>query len=122
MKKVNTDTVQGKTTQFTEYDEIPEIIAFLEENDWFHDGTIEWIGHDADCTVIGFRGYQDAEHKITRLIFNENAELTLNLDLLVRCIYEIVLTAENRIEVYFGGTGITVKADSIKLQIRELLD
>lgn len=122
MAKIEEYTVRGKTTRFTEYDTIDEIIAIIEQNDQFHDGTIEHIGHDSQCTSIGFKHYKDPEHTIRRLIFTGNVELMLNLDLLVRYIYEISYSIDNRLEFIFYGTGIIVEADNVKLQIQELLN
>ena len=122
MKRIEHYTVRGKTTKFTEYDDVSEIIAVLEEKGLFHDGTVECISHDSDCTVIGFKHCGDPEHKIQRLIFTGNVELTLNLDLLVRHIYEISVSVDDRIDIFFDGTGIIVKADNIKLQIQERIN
>lgn len=121
MAKIEEYTVRGKTTRFTEYDSVDEIATIIETNGQFHDGTVEYIGHDTDCTAISFKHYQDPEFKVHRLIFTGNVELTLNLDLLIRCIYEIVLTVDDRVDVSFEGTGIIVKADKVKYQIQELV-
>jgi len=107
--------------RMTEYDTSAEIIAIIEENDQFHDSSIEFICHDSECTTIGFKHYEDSEHTIRRFIFTGNVELTLNLDLLVRYIYEIQYRVDDRIELLFDGTGIIVKADKVKLQFQEIL-
>lgn len=121
MPKIEDCTIQGKTTRFTEYNDIKEIIAIIGENDQFHDGTIEHISHDPDATIVSFKHHEDPEHKIRRLIFTGNVELTMNLDLLVRYIYVISCEIDDKIGIYFDGTGIIVKADSVKYEIQELL-
>ncbi len=121
MAKIEEYTVRGKTTRITEYDILTDIMAAIEENDYFHDGSIECITHEKECTIIGFKHYDDGEYKIRRLLFTGNVDLSLNLDLLVRYIYEIKFDLRTQIEVEFGGTGIIVKADAVKFQIQELL-
>ena len=122
MPKIEDCTIRGKATRFTEYDDINEIIAIIEESNQFHDGTIEHISHDPDTTIVSFKHYEDTEHKIRRLIFTGNVELTMNLDLLVRYIYEISCEIDDKINIYFDGTGIIVRADSVKYEIQELLN
>ena len=113
--------VRDKTTRFTTYDDIAEIVAYLESKGNFHDGTVEAIGHDEESTTIGFKHYSDPEYTIHRLIFTGNVELRLNVDLLVRCIYEIQCDSKEKIDVFFDGTGIEVKADHVVLRIQELM-
>ena len=121
MAKIEDYTIHGKTTRITEYDILTDIMAIIEEKDYFHDGSIECIAHNKECTIIGFRHYNDAEYKVQRLIFTGNVDLLLSLDLLVRYIYEIKFNISNQIEVEFEGTGIIVKADNVKFEIQELL-
>lgn len=121
MKKTEFFTVRDKTTRITTYDDMAEIVAYLESKGDFHDGTIEVIGHDEESTTIGFKHYNDPEYTIHRLIFTGNVELRLDVDLLVRCIYEIQCRAEERVNVFFDGTGIEVTADHVVLQIQELM-
>ena len=66
MKKTELFTVRGKTTRFTTYDDISEIVAYLEAKDDFHDGTVETICHDEESTTIGFKHYADPEYTIWR--------------------------------------------------------
>lgn len=121
MKKTELFTARGKTTRFTTYDEISEIVAYLEAKGDFHDGTVETIGHDEESTTIGFKHYGDPEYTIHRLIFTGNVELRLNVDLLVRCIYEIQCGMEERVNVFFDGAGIEITADHVTLQVQELI-
>lgn len=121
MAKIEDITTHGKTTRITEYDTLTDIIAIINENDQFHDGSIEYIEHNAEYTTIGFKHCNDGEHKIQRIVFIGNVDLLLDLDLLVRYIFEIRLDISNQIEVIFDGTGINVKADNIKLVVQELI-
>ncbi len=121
MANIELCTVRGKTTRFTNYDTLPEIKAFLEEKGYFHDGTVEYLGHDVDCTVVGFKHYNDPEHTIQRLIFSGNVVLKLSLDLVIRNIYDIEFEVADRIMVFFDGTGIEVRADKVVLQVQELI-
>ena len=114
-------TVRGKTTRFTKYDSLSEIQAFMEEKGYFHDGTVECISHDAECTTVAFKHYSDPEHTIQRLILTGNVVLKLSLDLAIRSIYEIVFEGTERVTVFFDGTGIEVQADQVVLQIQELI-
>ena len=121
MKKTELFTVLGKTTRLTSYNEVTEIKAYLESKDWFHDGTVESISHDKECTQIGFKHYNDPEYTIQRLIFTGNVELTMNLDLLVRHIYEITFEENQKTTVCFEGTAIEIQSDQVMLQIQELV-
>lgn len=114
-------TVRGKTTRFTKYDSLSEIEAIMEEKGYFHDGTVECISHDAECTSVAFKHYNDPEHTIQRLIFTGNVVLNLNLDLVIRSIYEIKFEGTERVTVFFDGIGIEVQADHVVLQIQELI-
>lgn len=122
MAKIEDYTIHDKTTRITEYDTITDIMAIIEEKDYFHDGSIEYIEHNAEYTTVGFKHYNDGEHKIQRIVFTGNVDLVLDLDLQQRYIYEIRFDISNQIEVIFDGTGINVKADNIKLVIQELLN
>ena len=121
MKKTEFFTVRDKTTRITTYNDMAEIVAYLESKGNFHDGTVETIGHDEESTSIGFKHYNDPEYTIHRLIFTGNVELRLNVDLLVRYIYEIQFGTEDGVDVFFDGTGIEVKADHVVLRIQELM-
>ncbi len=121
MAKIEEYTVGDKTTRITEYDTIYDIMTIIDENDCFHDGSIEFITHNKKCTIVGFKHYNDAEYKIQRLIFTGNVDFSLSLDLLVRYIYEIKFDISSQIEVEFEDTGIIVKADKIKLEVQELI-
>lgn len=120
MAKITEHSVRGKNARITEYNDFAEILAIIEQNDRFHDGTVEFIAHNSIETVIGFKHYKD--HKIYRLVLTGNIEFSLELDLLQRYIYEIRYAIDKRIEVFFDGTGILTKADHVKLQIQEPLD
>lgn len=121
MVKTELFTVGGKTTRLTSYDEVSEIKAYLEYKDWFHDGTVESISHDKECTKIVFKHYNDPEHTIQRLIFTGNVDLTMNLDILVRHIYEITVEVNQRTTVCFEGIAIEIQADQVILQIQKLV-
>lgn len=121
MKKTELFTVGDKTTRLTTYDDISEIVAYLESKGNFHDGTVEIIGQDKGSTTIGFKHYSDPEYTIHRLIFTGNVELRLNVDLLIRCIYEIQCDFGERATVFFEGIGIKVKSDHVILQVQELI-
>lgn len=114
-------TVGGKTTQFTTIDDFQGVMDAIEARGAFHDGTIEHIGHDADCTSITFHHYEDPEHKMYTLIFEGSVDLRMNYDARLLVIYEIAITAEDRIEAVFEETGIIIKADKVKLSIKELI-
>lgn len=122
MSKIEEYTIRGKITRVTAYESIDEIIAVIQAHEQFHDGFIEYIGHDPNGTTIVFKHYADPEYKIYRLVFTGNAELFLDLDLQVRYIYEVSIKADDRTEVFFDGTGIIVKADNVKLEVQELLN
>ncbi len=121
MVKIEDITTHGKTTRITEYDTLTDIMAIINANDQFHDGSIEYIEHNAEYTTVGFKHYNDGEHKIQRIVFTGNVDLVLDLDLLVRYILEIRFDISNQTEVIFDGTGINVKADDIKLIVQELI-
>ena len=108
-------------TQFTTYDDMEEIVAYLESKGNFHDGTVEAIGHDEESTTIGFKHYSDPEYTIHRLIFTGNVELRLNVDLLVRSIYEIQCETGERVNVFFDGVGIEITANHVILRVQELI-
>ena len=121
MPKVMYYSGNGKTTQITEYEDVAEIIRYVEANGQFHDGTVEFVSHNSEGTVIGFKKYDDPEYKFHRIAFEGNVDLTMELDLLVRYIFEIAITTDGRVRVSFDGTGIAVIADHIKLEIQELI-
>lgn len=122
MIKTEQFTVRGKTTQFTTIDDYQSIVAAIEARDAFHDGTIEHISHDSDCTSIAFHHYEDPEHKIYTLVFEGSVELQMNYDAQLRVIYEISLTNGDGVEVVFDGTGIIVKAEIVRLTMKELIN
>ena len=119
MKKIEHFTVRGKTTQFTTIDDYQGIVKEIESRGLFHDCTIEHICHDAECTSISFHHYEDPEYKWYTLVFEGSVDLEMNYDARLLVIYEIAMTAGERIEVFFDGTGIIVKAEKIRLTIRE---
>ena len=122
MTKTEQITVRGKTTQFTTIDDYQNIVDAIEARDAFHDGTIEHISHDSDCTSIAFHHYEDPEHKIYTLVFEGSVELQMNYDAQLRVIYEISLTNGDGVEVVFDGTGIIVKAEIVRLTMKELIN
>lgn len=121
MKNTEQFTMRGKTTQFTTIDDFQGIVEELESRGLFHDATIEHIGHDAECTSISFHHYEDPEYKMYTLVFEGSVDLQMNYDARLLVIYEIAMTAGDCIEAVFDGTGIIVKAEKVKLTIRELV-
>ena len=122
MSKTEYKTVCGNRFRFTEYDDITEIATFIAAHDLFHDASIEHIEHTAEHTTISVRHYADNEDTVHRLRFTGNVALIMDLDLLLRFIYEIELSVKDRIQASFEGTGIIVKSDKLTLITQEHLN
>lgn len=104
-------------TRITKITEINEIKEEVDANDQLHDWSLEYISCNGKDAHITAKSYEN------EILFcfhiKELQNYNINLDVVVRWLYEVNIEASNDISIIFDGVGIEMSAKEVILEIQE---
>ena len=104
-------------TQITKITDITEIIGEVNAKDRLHDWSLEYISCDGKSAQVTVKSYED--ETLFHFHINGLQQFNINLDVVVRWLYEVDFKVSNVISIIFDGVGIEITAEEVILEIQE---
>ncbi len=104
-------------TRITKITGINEIIEEVDANDQLHDWSLEYISCNGKDAQITAKSYED--ETLFHFHIKELQKYNIDLDVVVRWLYEVNIEVSNDISIIFDGVGIEMSAKEVILEIQE---
>lgn len=104
-------------TRITTITGIEEIIDEVNAKDQLHDWSLEYISCNGKEAQITAKSYED--ETLFHFHIKELQNYSIDLDVLVRWLYEVNIKVLNSIFIIFDGVGIEMSAKEVILEIQE---
>lgn len=104
-------------TRITKIVEIEEIINEVTARDQLHDWSLEYVSCNGNDAQITAKSYED--ETLFRFYIIGLQQYNIDLDVVVRSLYEVNFKVSNVISIIFDGVGIEITAKEVILEIQE---
>lgn len=104
-------------TRITKITGINEIIEEVDANDQLHDWSLEYISCNGKDAQITAKSYEN--ETLFHFRIKELQNYSIDLDVVVRWLYEVNIAVSNNISIIFDGVGIEMSAKEVILEIQE---
>ena len=104
-------------TRITKITEINEIIEEVDANDQLHDWSLEYISCNGKDAQITAKSYEN--ETLFHFHIRELQNYSIDLDVVVRWLYEVNIAVSNDISIIFDGVGIEMSTKEVILEIQE---
>jgi len=104
-------------TRITTITGIEEIIDEVNARDQLHDWSLEYISCNGKDAQITAKSYED--ETLFHFHIKEVQKYNIDLDVVVRWLYEVNIEVSNDISIIFDGVGIEMTAKEVILEIQE---
>ena len=94
-----------------------EIIDEVNAREQLHDWSLEYISCNGKDAQITAKSYED--ETLFHFYIKEVQKYNIDLDLVVRWLYEVNIEVSNDISIIFDGVGIEMSAKEVILEIQE---
>ncbi len=104
-------------TRITKITEIEEILEEVNAKDQLHDWSLEYISCDGKSAQVTVKSYED--ETLFHFHISGLQQYNIDLDVVVRWLYEVNFKVSNVISIIFDGVGIEITAKEVVLEIQE---
>ena len=104
-------------TRITTITGIEEIIDEVNARDQLHDWSLEYISCNGKDAQITAKSYED--ETLFHFHIKGLQKYNIDLDVVVRWLYEVNIEVSNDISIIFDGVGIEMTAKEVILEIQE---
>ena len=104
-------------TRITKITGIDEIIEEVGANDQLHDWSLEHISCNGKDAQITAKSYEN--ETLFHFHIKELQKYNIDLDVVVRWLYEVNIEVSNDISIIFDGVGIEMTAKEVILETQE---